>query len=114
MLNQPSLLSLFFLQKLYEDATQVACEAVGSIRTVASFCAEDKAMELYREKCKAPVRLGTKQGLISGAGFGLSLFFLYSVYAASYYAGAQLVDAGKIKFGEVFRVSLNTTITCSS
>ncbi|KAL0342844.1 UNVERIFIED_CONTAM: ABC transporter B family member 11 [Sesamum calycinum] len=90
-------------KKLYEDATQVASDAVGSIRTVASFCAEEKVMKLHQEKCEAPVRLGTRQGLLSGAGFGISLFFLYSVYAAGYYVGARLVDAGKINFGDVFR-----------
>lgn len=73
---------------------------------MASSCGEDKVAELYREKCEVPVRLGTKQGLVSGGSFGLSLFFLYTVYAASYYAGARLVDAGKINFGDVFRVSL--------
>ncbi|KAK4419593.1 ABC transporter B family member 11 [Sesamum alatum] len=98
-------------KKLYEDATQVASDAVGSIRTVASFCAEEKVMELHQEKCEAPVRLGTKQGLISGAGYGTSLFFLYSVYAAGYYAGARLVDAGKINFGDVFRVFLGLSMT---
>ncbi|PIN17698.1 Multidrug/pheromone exporter, ABC superfamily [Handroanthus impetiginosus] len=98
-------------KKLYEDATQVASDAIGSIRTVASFCAEEKVMELHKEKCDAPVRLGIRQGLMSGAGFGMSLFFLYSVYAVSYYAGARLVDAGKITFGEVFRVFLGLSLT---
>ncbi|KAL0459172.1 UNVERIFIED_CONTAM: ABC transporter B family member 11 [Sesamum latifolium] len=98
-------------KKLYEDATQVASDAVGSIRTVASFCAEEKVMELHQEKCEAPLRLGTKQGLLSGAGFGMSLFCLYSVYAAGYYAGARLVDAGKINFGDVFRVFLGLSMT---
>ncbi|KAL2510817.1 ABC transporter B family member 11 [Abeliophyllum distichum] len=92
------------IKKLYEDATQVASDAVGSIRTVASFCAEKKVMELYQKKCEGPVKSGIKQGLLSGAGFGISLFFLYSVYATSFYAGARLVEAGKITFGEVFRV----------
>ncbi|KAL0435361.1 UNVERIFIED_CONTAM: ABC transporter B family member 11 [Sesamum radiatum] len=98
-------------KKLYEDATQVASDAVSSIRTVASFCAEEKVMELHQEKCEVPIRLGTKQGLLSGAGFGLSLFCLYSVYAAGYYAGARLVDAGKINFGDVFRVFLGLSMT---
>ncbi|KAH6834231.1 P-glycoprotein 11 [Perilla frutescens var. hirtella] len=98
-------------QKLYEDATQVASDAVGNIRTVASFCAEEKVMELHREKCAVPVRLGMEHGLISGAGFGMSVFFLYSVYAASYYAGARLVDAGNVTFGEVFRVFIGLNMT---
>nr|QVT92368.1 ABC transporter [Salvia miltiorrhiza] len=108
--------TIFFLtrKKLYEEATQVASEAVGSIRTVASLCGEDKVAELYREKCRVPVRLGSKQGVVSGASFGLSLFLLYSVYAASYYAGARLVDAGKINFGDVFRVFLGLSMTATA
>lgn len=98
-------------QKLYEDATQVASDAVGNIRTVASFCAEEKVMQLHRQKCALPVRLGMEHGLLSGTGFGMSLFFLYSVYAASYYAGARLVDAGDITFGEVFRVFIGLNMT---
>lgn len=92
---------------MYEDATQAASDAIGSIRTVASFCAEEKAIELHQHKCQLPVRLGIRLGLLSGSGFGVSIFFLYSVYAVSYYAGARLVDAGKITFGEVFRVSVS-------
>lgn len=67
--------------------------------------------ELYKKTCEVPMKSGIKLGLLSGAGYGMSLFFLYSVYATSFYAGAQLVEAGKITFGEVFRVSFHTT-TC--
>ncbi|XP_057789931.1 ABC transporter B family member 11-like isoform X3 [Salvia miltiorrhiza] len=98
-------------QKLYEDATQVASDGVGNIRTVASFCAEEKMMELHRQKCRLPVRVGTEHGLLSGAGFGMSIFFLYSVYAASYYAGARLVHAGNITFEQVFRVFIGLSIS---
>ncbi|TXG63205.1 hypothetical protein EZV62_010199 [Acer yangbiense] len=73
---------------MYEEASQVANDAVGSIRTVASFCAEEKVMKLYQKKCEGLMKAGIRQGLISGAGFGLSFFLLYSVYATSFYAGA--------------------------
>nr|GEX39379.1 protein trichome birefringence-like 14 [Tanacetum cinerariifolium] len=39
-------------KKLYEEASQVATDAVGSIRTIASFCAKDKVMKLYEKKCE--------------------------------------------------------------
>ena len=89
---------------MYEEASQVANDAVGSIRTVASFCAEDKVMELYRKKCEGPMKTGIRQGLISGSGFGISFFLLFSVYATSFYAGARLVKAGEATFSDVFRV----------
>ncbi|KAI6685162.1 hypothetical protein NL676_031075 [Syzygium grande] len=93
-------------KKLYEEASEVVADAVGSIRTVASFCAEDRVMELYKQKCRGPIRTGIKQGLISGIGFGTSFFLLYSVYAVSFYAGARLVEDGKTTPAAVFRVFL--------
>ncbi|XP_038978077.1 ABC transporter B family member 11-like [Phoenix dactylifera] len=89
---------------MYEEASQVANDAVGSIRTVASFSAEEKVIKLYKEKCEGPLRTGMKQGIISGMGFGISFFLLFCVYATSFYVGAQLVEDGKTTFGKVFRV----------
>ncbi|XP_052190839.1 ABC transporter B family member 4-like isoform X2 [Diospyros lotus] len=91
-------------KKLYEEASQIASDAVGSIRTVASFCAEEKVMKLYQMKCEGPIKAGIKQGLISGMAFGLTLLFLYLVHATSFYAGARLMEAGKMDFPQVFQV----------
>jgi ATP-binding cassette subfamily B (MDR/TAP) protein 1 len=96
---------LYVPQKLYEEASQVANDAVGNIRTVAAFCAEEKVMELYQKKCVGPIETGTRQGLVSGTGFGLSALFLFCVYASGFYAGARLVEDGKTTISEVFRVS---------
>ncbi|XP_020415794.1 ABC transporter B family member 11 isoform X2 [Prunus persica] len=89
---------------MYEEASQVANDAVGSIRTVASFCAEEKVMDLYRRKCEGPTEAAKRQGLISGIGFGISFFSLFCVYATCFYAGAKLVEAGKTTFPHVFQV----------
>ncbi|KAL9235183.1 hypothetical protein vseg_009970 [Gypsophila vaccaria] len=91
-------------KKKYEEASHVANDAVGSIRTVASFCAEEKVMQLYEKKCEGPMAAGIKRGLISGVGFGMSFVLLFGVYALSFYAGGQLVGHGKTTFAEVFRV----------
>ncbi|KAL1566490.1 ABC-type xenobiotic transporter [Salvia divinorum] len=87
-----------------EKACQVANDAVGNMRTVASFCAEEKIMEIYKEKCEVPASSGSKLGLIGGIGFGSSISFLYLVYAASFYAGARLVEDGKTTAAHAFRV----------
>ncbi|KAJ0092050.1 hypothetical protein Patl1_24721 [Pistacia atlantica] len=91
-------------KKMYEEASQVANDAVGSIRTVASFCAEEKVMELYQKKCDGPIKAGMKQGVIGGVGFGLTFFLLFLFYAGTFYAGGRLVEAGRATFPEVFRV----------
>ncbi|XVF80463.1 hypothetical protein PTKIN_Ptkin15bG0075900 [Pterospermum kingtungense] len=95
---------------MYEEASQVANDAVGGIRTIASFCAEEKVMRLYERKCEHPMKTGIRQGLISGIGFGLSFFLMYSVYATSFYAGAQLVELGHATFSDVFQVFFALTI----
>ncbi|KAJ8623580.1 hypothetical protein MRB53_032109 [Persea americana] len=95
---------------MYEEASQAANDAVGSIRTVASFCAEEKVMELYKRKCEGPTKTGIKQGVISGIGFGLSFFLLFCVYATSFYAGVRLVEDGKTTFTKVFRVFFALTM----
>ncbi|XP_048333059.2 ABC transporter B family member 9 [Ziziphus jujuba] len=91
---------------MYEEASQVANDAVGSIRTVASFCAEEKVMEMYKKKCEAPMSQGVRLGLISGAGFGFSFFALFCIEAFIFYIGAVLEKNGKATFGEVFKVFL--------
>ncbi|XP_074355611.1 ABC transporter B family member 21-like [Apium graveolens] len=99
---------------IYEDASQVANDAVGSIRTVASFCAEEKVIELYRQKCEGPMRKGIRKGLISGIGFGVSSALLFLLYATCFYAGARLVDDGKATFDDIFRVFFALTMASRS
>ncbi|KAJ9690876.1 hypothetical protein PVL29_013168 [Vitis rotundifolia] len=96
---------------MYEEASQVANDAVGSIRTVASFCAEKKVMDMYQQKCDAPMKQGVRLGLVSGAGFGFSFFALYCTNAFCFYIGSILVQHGKATFGEVFKVFFALTIS---
>ncbi|MQL71843.1 hypothetical protein Taro_004156 [Colocasia esculenta] len=95
---------------MYEEASQVANDAVGSIRTVASFSAEEKVMDVYKKKCEGPMKTGIRQGLISGIGFGVSFFLLFCTYGTVFYAGAKLVEDGKTTFAKVFRVFFALTM----
>lgn len=95
---------------MYEEASQVANDAVSSIRTVASFCAEQRVMDLYNKKCTAPAKHGVRQGIISGVGFGFSNFVLFCTYALIFYVGARFVEDGKAKFSDVFKVFFALTM----
>ncbi|XP_065863989.1 ABC transporter B family member 4-like [Euphorbia lathyris] len=99
------------VKKMYEEASQVASDAVSSIRTVASFCAEENVMHRYQKKCDGPLKEGMRRAVICGTGFGLSFFFLFLVYSVSFYVGARLVDSGKTTFTEVFRVFFALSMT---
>eukprot|EP01018_Ginkgo_biloba_P014563 Gb_11202 [translate_table: standard] len=99
-----------YAKAMYEEASQVANDAVGSIRTVASFCAEEKVMSLYSKKCGAPLQSGIRQGVISGFGLGFSNFVFFSVFALSFWVGAHMVEDGKTTFGKVFRAFFALTM----
>uniref|UniRef100_A0A453FAK1 ABC transporter domain-containing protein n=4 Tax=Aegilops tauschii TaxID=37682 RepID=A0A453FAK1_AEGTS len=89
---------------MYEDAGQVVAEAVGSIRTVASFCAEKRVITMYSKKCQATMKQGIRSGMVGGLGFSFSNLMLYLTYALCFYVGAQFVHDGKSTFKDVFRV----------
>lgn len=90
---------------MYEEASQVASDAVGSIRTVASFCAEQSVMDAYQAKCRGPLSHGERQGIISGLGYGFSFLVLYSTFALCFYVGARFIHDGMANFPQVFRAS---------
>uniref|UniRef100_A0A453A7Z6 Uncharacterized protein n=1 Tax=Aegilops tauschii subsp. strangulata TaxID=200361 RepID=A0A453A7Z6_AEGTS len=89
---------------MYEDASQVATDAVSSIRTIASFCCEKRITRIYDRKCRASVNQGVKTGIVGGIGFGFSYLTLYLTYGLCFYVGGQFVRQGKSNFGEVFKV----------
>ncbi|XP_020251903.1 ABC transporter B family member 11-like [Asparagus officinalis] len=89
---------------MYEEASQVASDAVSSIRTVASFCAEQKVIAAYTKKCEGPMNHGVRQGLINGGCFGLSNCCLFCAYALCFYVGAHFIHNGSATFGDVFKV----------
>ncbi|XP_020400257.1 ABC transporter B family member 9 [Zea mays] len=89
---------------MYEDASQVATDAVGSIRTVASFCAEKRVVAAYRDKCEALRKQGIRSGVVGGLGYGFSFLMLFFTYGLCFYVGAQFVRQGKTTFPDVFKV----------
>ena len=92
------------VQEKYQEASQVASDAVSSIRTVASFCAEDKVMDLYNQKCEALKKQGVRLGLVSGSGYGISFLALYCINSLCFYVGSWLIQKRIATFGEFFQV----------
>ncbi|CAD6238380.1 unnamed protein product [Miscanthus lutarioriparius] len=88
----------------YEEASQVATDAIGGIRTIASFSAETKVMDAYEKKCESPIKQGIREGIVGGLGFGFSFLAFYFTYALCFYVGAKFVQQGTATFPEVFRV----------
>uniref|UniRef100_A0A0D9VFG4 ABC transporter B family member 11 n=1 Tax=Leersia perrieri TaxID=77586 RepID=A0A0D9VFG4_9ORYZ len=97
-------------KEMYEQASTIASDAIGNIRTVTSFCVGEKIIESYRNKCKGPVKKGVRQGAISGVGYGFSFALLFCFYAVSFYVGARFVHNGTADVGEVFKVFFALTM----
>lgn len=89
---------------IYEEASQIANDAVGSIRTVASFCAEEKVMDMYQKKCEGPLKKGVKIGIVSGASLGFGSFTLYCAVAFCFFIGYVLIEHKLATFGQVLKV----------
>ncbi|CAN4105733.1 unnamed protein product [Withania somnifera] len=89
---------------MYEEASQIANDAVGSIRTVASFCAEEKVMDMYQKKCEGPMKKGVKLGIVSGASLCFGSFTLYCTIGFCFFIGSVLIQHRLATFDQVFRV----------
>lgn len=99
------------LGKAYGRASMVAGEAVGNIRTVAAFCAEDKVLDLFIRELDEPRKRTFLRGQLSGIGYGLSQFFLYSSYGLALWYSSVLVKSSKAHFSEVLKVFMVLIIT---
>ncbi|KAH7415533.1 hypothetical protein KP509_14G049900 [Ceratopteris richardii] len=83
---------------MYDATGQIAHEALSSIRTVASFCAEKKVIDLFKHKSMDCVNAGIHRALIGGFGLGMSYIVMYGSLSLSFWVGGLLVFAGKVTF----------------
>ncbi|MCD7457389.1 ATP-binding cassette sub- B member 9 [Datura stramonium] len=95
---------------MYEEASQIANDAVGSIRTVASFCAEEKVMDMYQKKCEGPMKKGVKIGIVGGASLGFGSFTLYCTVGFCFFIGSVLIEHRLASFDQVFKVFFALTL----
>lgn len=59
-------------KKEHASSAQLACEAAGSIRTVASLTREEDCLRLYSDSLEGPLRRSNRSALFSNALFALS------------------------------------------
>jgi ABC-type multidrug transport system fused ATPase/permease subunit len=85
----------------YALAGNVAEEALGAVRTLTAFMAQNKLAERYRKYLIGAEKEGIKIQLLYGSIFGFMPFVLYSVYALGFYYGGQLLLDDKITPGDI-------------
>ena len=85
----------------HEESAQLACEAAGAIRTVASLTCEDDCLELYSKTLEKPLRELSRTALWSNMLFSLSRSLAFFIIAlTSWYK--RLVSYGEFTFKELF------------
>ncbi|KIM85661.1 hypothetical protein PILCRDRAFT_776681 [Piloderma croceum F 1598] len=95
-------------KKAHEASAQLACEAVGAIRTVASLTREDDCLRIYSLSLEEPLRKSNRTALWSSAIYALSQSMSLYVIALVFWYGATLVS--REEFGTTaFFVGLMST-----
>ncbi|GAA5978101.1 hypothetical protein JCM11641_006626 [Rhodosporidiobolus odoratus] len=81
-------------KKSHEKSSQMACEAAGAIRTVASLTRENDCSEIYSQQLEEPMRVSNQIALSSNALYSLTQALSFFVIGLIFWYGShQMVDA---------------------
>ncbi|KAJ3085456.1 Multidrug resistance protein 1, partial [Quaeritorhiza haematococci] len=75
----------------YLEASQIACEAIGSIRTVATLAREMYFYETFGKRIEGAHRVVIRGASVSSIGYGLSQSVIFFAYAVAFYYGSRLL-----------------------
>lgn len=78
-------------KKAHEHSAQLACEAAGAIRTVASLTRENDCCRLYSESLDGPLRNSNRKAIYSNFIYALSQALTFFVIALIFWYGSRLV-----------------------
>ncbi|XP_063686131.1 ATP-dependent translocase ABCB1-like [Bolinopsis microptera] len=97
------------MTRLYEQAGQVAAEAVENMRTVSSLCIERLFLKKYAASLKQPSQKFKKQAHLTGISMGLAEAVIFFTYAAVFTYGNYLMNlpeghSGKLTFTQLMKV----------
>ncbi|TBU45834.1 P-loop containing nucleoside triphosphate hydrolase protein [Dichomitus squalens] len=98
-------------KKAHEASAQIACEAAGAIRTVASLTREDDCCRLYSESLEEPLRRSNRTAIYSNGIFSLSQSMAFFVIALVFWYGSNLVADFKRSTFQFFVGLMSTTFS---
>jgi ATP-binding cassette, subfamily B (MDR/TAP), member 1 len=91
-------------KQAYESSANFACEATGSIRTVASLTREADVMEIYERSLDAPSHAQFRMAIFSNIWFGLAETIMFLTMALAFWYGSTLVRIGEYGLTQMFTV----------
>ncbi|KAI8986244.1 multidrug resistance protein 1 [Trametes punicea] len=98
-------------KKAHEASAQLACEAAGAIRTVASLTREDDCCRLYSESLEDSYRRSTRTAIYSNAIYAVSQSMTFWVIALVFWYGSRLVADLKRSPFQFFIGLMSTTFS---
>jgi ATP-binding cassette subfamily B protein len=101
-------------QDALAEGSAAAEEALGSLRTVRSFAAEDRERERFEARLTDTFKLALKRNNVTAAFAGLATFGLYAAIALVLWRGALLVDRDVLTLGELVSFLIYTGIVAAA
>ncbi|EMD39893.1 hypothetical protein CERSUDRAFT_81221 [Gelatoporia subvermispora B] len=98
-------------KKAHEQSAQLACEAAGAIRTVASLTREADCCKLYSESLEEPLRNSNSKAIYSNAIYSLSQSMSFFVIALVFWYGSRLVASLEFTTFQFFVGLMSTTFS---
>ena len=89
-------------RKAHHSSAQLACEAAGAIRTVASLTREDDCCRLYSKSLEEPFLNSNRTALSSNLLFAISQSMSFWVIALVFWYGSLLVSGQEIDTFQFF------------
>ncbi|KAI6041412.1 P-loop containing nucleoside triphosphate hydrolase protein [Pisolithus marmoratus] len=86
----------------HEDSAKLACEAAGTIRTVASLTREDDCLQLYSNSLEEPLRNSNRSAIWSSLIYAFSQSCTFWVIALVFWYGSGLVASLEVSTTNFF------------
>ncbi|KAB5595943.1 Leptomycin B resistance protein pmd1 [Ceratobasidium theobromae] len=93
----------------HEESAQVACEAAGAIKTVASLTREQDCCDNYSKSLEGPLQRSNRSALYSNAFYALSQSMIFFVIALVFWYGSRLVGSQEYSTTAFFICLMSTT-----
>ncbi|KAF8600378.1 multidrug resistance protein 1 [Ceratobasidium sp. AG-I] len=93
----------------HEESAQVACEAAGAIKTVASLTREKDCLDSYSRSLEGPLARSNRTALYSNAFYALSQSMVFFVIALVFWYGTKLVGSQEYSTTSFFICLMSTT-----
>lgn len=98
----------------YEHSAQVACEAVGSMRTIAALTKEKEVLSRYHKDLEEPLRIGHRNAYFNTIIYAASQTITFLMNALTFWYGGTLIDQNELDLKSFFTIFMAVTFASQS